>query len=140
MSETTLDKATRSDHDRAPFFCIQTCIEVALQGKRLVYNTERELHELLEDLLPTVGVQAVREYRLAPGERPDFFIESSGIAIEVKTKGGIDAHLRQMKRYADHDSVRGVLLITNGSVPDDLPLTLGGKPIAAICIAWGSLL
>lgn len=68
---------------------------------------------------------------------PDFFLPS-GLAIEVKLKtqrSKMDV-FRQLQRYAAHEEVRALLLITNLSM--GLPSTIGGKPAyyAALGAAW----
>lgn len=75
-----------------------------------------------------------REYRLGDGDIVDFFGE--GIAVEVKLKGSRRAIFNQLERYAGHESVASVLLVTN--VPTGMPSQIKGKPVRVfnIGLAW----
>lgn len=95
---------------------LQDGIAKVLHGANL--NFEREL------TLPRVeGVRMVA----GVNDRPDFIVD--GIAVEVKIKGGLSALLRQMSRYADHPSIRGVLAIGTPRWLDGVPSSLSGKPV-----------
>lgn len=73
-----------------------------------------------------------REHRLGRGDIPDFFID--GVVIEVKLRAPRRRILDQLLRYAAHDEVREIILMTNTAI--DLPATIGGKP--AYCISLGA--
>lgn len=99
----------------------------------LRYATERDLQQGLARLFETAGFAADREVALGPAERPDFMID--GIAIEVKVKGTRDQLERQITRYAGHDHVAGVLVVTNRVRHRDLPPLINGKPVHVVCLA-----
>lgn len=84
-----------------------------------------------------------RERRLGAEDRLDFFCSDAppdyfvggapGFAIEVKLEGGLEKHLRQIKRYARSDIVLGVVLIAMR--PHEMPETLNGKPVVCLNFA-----
>lgn len=79
-----------------------------LGGVRYRYGNEVQLHERMADLLTGAGYDFVREYRLDPQNRADFWLD--GIVIEVKVDGSAGDALRQVDRYINLPQVHGVLL------------------------------
>lgn len=71
-----------------------------------------------------------REYHLSNHDIVDFMI--LGIAIEVKLGPGMQAHLRQLKRYACWAPVRATMLA--GTRIESMPTTLEGKSCAGVSI------
>lgn len=83
------------------------------------------------------GLAVRREHRLAPGDIVDLFIPAIGTAIEVKLKRNRGAAiLRQLERYAAHDAVQALILVTNRAM--GLPQSLNGKPVYYVSLgrAW----
>lgn len=77
-----------------------------------------------------------REAALSPGDRPDF-LTAEGIAIEVKLRARSKMEVwRQLARYAAHDRVLGMLLVSNTAM--GLPGECGGKPLGFVSLgrAW----
>jgi hypothetical protein len=97
--------------------------------------SEKELqesfHEMLCGFLPAV----TREHRLSPKDIPDFTVPIDGglAAIELKVKGSPSLILRQIKRYADLQTVTGVVLVCLTPLRN-LPSTLSGKPVVQISL------
>lgn len=74
-----------------------------------------------------------REVQLSPSDRVDFMVD--GVAIELKVKCSTNEILRQLARYAQHDSVREILLLSVTRAPLlKLPPTLNGKPVRGLHI------
>lgn len=107
-------------------------ISEALAKYRLTFSNEGELQGQLAQIFTLNGIEFDREFNLSKADRPDFFLPQPKVAIEVKVAGSIEKHLRQMKRYNEHDAVAGTILI--GTRPYDLPATLSAKPVALINI------
>jgi hypothetical protein len=59
-----------------------------------------------------------------------------GIAVECKLRGQRKAIYKQLRRYAHHNDVNEIVLITNTSM--GLPQRIEGKPAyyASLGIAW----
>lgn len=113
-------------------------ISALLSGQRLPLISERDLQDAIETLLNgRFGATAFqREKRLSETDIVDFWIIESGVAIEVKLKGGKLAIYRQCERYCAHDEVAGMALAT--AVPITLPPLINGKPATVIDLgrAW----
>ncbi len=73
-----------------------------------------------------------REHRLSASDRPDFFID--GVAIEVKVVGSVPVVTRQLQRYARHESVSDVLLVTAKRAHMQCEGSLQGKPVKVVVI------
>lgn len=99
---------------------------------RYTVNNEAELQAAIADVLDAAGQ---REHRLTDTERPDFLID--GIAIECKVAGTQIAALRQCQRYARHDDVQAVLLVTTKAAHDAGIHTLGSKPFHTLIVKGG---
>ena len=71
-----------------------------------------------------------RERKIGPRERVDF-MDETGIVLELKVKRiGAVALLRQLKRYAGHDEVKALIVVT--LFPVSLPTTIGKKPLHVV--------
>ena len=94
-------------------------------------STQTGIEQQLRAHLPEVR----REHRLAPGDVVDFFVD--GVAVEVKLKRNQPASiLRQLERYARHDAVQAIVLVTNRAM--GLPPEINGKPAYYVSLgrAW----
>ncbi|MDR6953807.1 hypothetical protein J2X65_003170 [Ancylobacter sp. 3268] len=105
-----------------------------LTGVRFPLHDEKELQAAMAERFTSAGLEFRREVTLAPGDIVDFMI--GGTAVEVKIKGQRRAILRQCERYAAHECVSAVLLVTN--VAMGFPPALAGKPTAVFNLgrAW----
>jgi hypothetical protein len=104
---------------------------------RIDLSNEKLAQSQIEQILTAAGMSFEREARLSAEDRPDFFMPDVGLAIEVKIKGARKmAVFHQLGRYAAHDRVLGLLLIT--SLAMGLPKDILGKPAyyASMGRAW----
>lgn len=104
-------------------------LAAVLQRYRFNWTNEEDLQIALAQALRVDDWPVLAEYDLGIHGRVDFFLD--GLAIEVKTQGSRAAVLRQLHRYAEHDDVTELLLVTT-SLKLDVPPTLNGKPVT-IC-------
>jgi hypothetical protein len=111
-------------------------IAETLRRHRYLYNDEKQLQDHIERIFHEAGIEAEREYRLTARDIPDFFTRGH-IAVEVKVQGSQAAHLRQLKRYADHQDVSAVVLVTRRG--GDMPDTLSGKPFRCVSL-WRNMM
>lgn len=111
---------------------------------------EDRLQQHLSETLAAAGVEHHREYRLDAASRLDIFIptravpakpllRAKGIAVEVKIKGSAADALRQLERYAHHDDVLDLVLVTTVASHRGMPTTLNYKPLRVFPILEGGL-
>jgi hypothetical protein len=95
-------------------------------------NSEDELQAGLAAALTAAGVDVEREHRLDARNRLDLWTVD-GIAIEVKTSRRTTTAdvLRQVRRYAEHDEVSAVVVLSTVPSHTLLPAMIGGKPCHA---------
>ena len=87
-------------------------------------SSEKVMQEDIERALQRAGVDHKREFSLNAADRPDFF--SDGIVIEAKVRCAKRVIYRQLDRYAKHDRVTAVILVSCTAM--GLPEEIQGKP------------
>jgi hypothetical protein len=108
-----------------------------IKRHRFDLTTEKAAQAEIETVLQDAKVEFTREKRLSGRDIPDFFVPALGLAIEVKMKGaGKMKVYRQLERYAEHDTVQAILLVSNLAM--GLPPTINGKPTHFLSLgaAW----
>jgi hypothetical protein len=113
-----------------------TDIRTLLASAALDLSSETAAQDGIAKVLDDAGVEYEREVRLGDGDRIDFIVAVTG--IEVKIKGTPSALLRQLHRYARHDAIECLLVVTSAPRLAALPAALRGKPVKAI-ILTGSI-
>ncbi|WP_293002593.1 hypothetical protein [Mycobacterium sp.] len=81
----------------------------ALAGRTFAGRNEVEVQDRVAAALTEAGVGFAREYRLSERGRPDFLVGGQ-VVVEVKLKTPRSAVVRQLGRYAEHDSVGAIVL------------------------------
>lgn len=90
------------------------------------YELQNEIAKLLEDH----NVPFIKEYKLGPRNRVDFYI--NGIVLEIKkAKPNRERVIRQLMRYAEYEEVTGLILVIERSM--DIPDEINSKK----CISFG---
>ncbi|TGB37908.1 hypothetical protein [Mycolicibacterium peregrinum] len=105
-----------------------------LLGFTYQWTTEVELQEAIWDVLPA-RFPTEREHALSRRDRPDFIVNVHGllVAIEVKVAGARSAVLRQLGRYAEHDTIAAILLASGRRVlAAGIPEVIHEKPVLSI--------
>jgi hypothetical protein len=98
----------------------------ALASRRFRVQRELALQDAIDAVLVEEGIAFEREHELSKRDRPDFWV--APIAVEVKVDGSFAEVLRQLHRYAQHESVEGILLVTSRAQHTaGLPETLTGR-------------
>lgn len=103
----------------------------ALRSVRFRFSSEEDLQLGIDQLLRKREIVFEREVRLGPHDRIDFLVEG-GIGIEVKIDGSAAELGRQALRYALHERVREIVLVTTRASHRDQPPTLEGKPVTVV--------
>lgn len=109
---------------------------IKLERTRFPLNKESDTQTAIESTLKEMGIQFEREYVLSSNSRVDFYIPKYKLAIEVKIKGSRSEIQAQCNRYALHDKVAIVLLLSSRST--SFSSMHNNKPILVINMgkAW----
>lgn len=101
---------------------------------QLPLHDEKQAQAALHQHLTEHGIEHDREVRLSDQDVVDFMVD--GTAVELKLKGSRMAIYRQIERYAQHDSVKAIILLTARAM--GLPPEINGKPAVACSMsgAW----
>lgn len=102
-----------------------------LSSRRLSLSSEKRTQEEIAAAFDECGISYERECRLNDKDIPDFMVGS--IAIEVKIRGSKRRIYDQVRRYAEHDAVKELILVTN--VPTGFPKEVNGKPVYVLNLA-----
>jgi hypothetical protein len=98
-----------------------------LANFRFHYSNESELQQGIFQALTTGSFTVQREARFSEKDRIDFLVDYT-IALEVKIGSTANEVVRQLSRYAQHEGIHGILLITSRA-SHFCPGSLCGKPI-----------
>lgn len=103
---------------------------IALRKSRINYTSERELGLAVGRVFSEAGLHYEVEHILSGRSRVDLWLEG-GVAVELKVGGSASGVLRQLHRYAGHDTVSEILLVTTlHRHVRSLPATLCGKRVS----------
>lgn len=97
---------------------------------------EKLLQEDVEAMFSQRSVAFEREFVLGPGERVDFLVDGR-IAVELKIKCSARVMMRQLQRYAAHEVVEFLILVTAAAA--SMPRELNGKPVIVVNLGAGYL-
>ena len=106
-------------------------LERSLRG----LGDESRVQAAIEALLKRQGIEHQREFVLSPKDRIDFLVGRVG--LEVKVAGGRGAVVRQLERYAKHDCIESLVLVTTKSTLARVPMEMNGKAVRAAVILPG---
>ena len=102
----------------------------SLRQYNYVARNEAELQDAIASALTMQGHEFRREVELSKSDRIDFMAGSVG--VEVKVGGSRSALIRQLHRYAQHDEVESLLVVTTLHKLTALGESLNGKTIKVI--------
>ncbi|CDX26836.1 conserved hypothetical protein [Mesorhizobium plurifarium] len=98
---------------------------------RFPLTDEKELQAAIAREFNDAGMDYGREHRLSERDVIDFRLGDVG--VEVKIKGSKRSIYHQMERYAEHEVLKELVLISN--VPMGFPPALNGKPVYFLNLA-----
>lgn len=110
-------------------------VEVLLQHI-FRYVNEGELQDGIWAVLVAAGLDPQREVHLDARSRIDFMV--GRIGIEVKVDGSLSALIRQAMRYAKHDGLDEIVIVTTLSRHLNMPDTLNDKRITVAHLSRGA--
>jgi hypothetical protein len=107
------------------------------------FRDEVELHGLLEQAMRDGEWHIEREVKLGEKDRIDFVVQRSvdgkpngmAIGVEVKVKASLAQVERQLRRYAVHPRLAGILVVSCSVQLKRLPSVIEGKPIHVALVA-----
>lgn len=101
---------------------------------QFVFDDELTLQNQIAEMLVTEKVRFLREASLSRQDRPDFLLtEDQSIVLEVKVQGTAYSILAQLRRYAEHKSVKTIILVCT-RCPKPSPPVIFGKPVHYILV------
>lgn len=98
-------------------------------------HDEHRMYVLLEGILRDAGLTFVREHPLDKKSRLDFWFPDLRVAMEVKVRGKPHDVMSQITRYAEHEAVGALLLVSTSAKLLRVPEVLCGKPCRAVRLA-----
>lgn len=107
-----------------------------IRARRCDLSDEKRTQADIAEALVAEGLSFRREARLAPGDVIDFLVQER-FGVEIKLRGARKKDVyRQLQRYAGHDTIEGLLLVSNLSM--GLPAEIEGKPVWFLSLgqAW----
>jgi hypothetical protein len=105
----------------------------ALLAHRFHFANEDQLKAGMAQVFNEAGIVFVREVVLGPKDRIDFLLPS-GLGIEVKVKGSMTEVVMQLARYAEHQDVTSLILVTTKQQHATVPERLNGKRVTSIVL------
>lgn len=111
---------------------IDQLVTILGSARRYRFANEAELHDAIGALLVEVSIEHTREYVLSKEDRLDFYLPLTRTAIEVKVDGGLTDLTRQVHRYAQHEAVAGIVVVTSLARLARLPQKISGKPVRVV--------
>jgi hypothetical protein len=109
--------------------------------KRHPTSTEAELEESIKGTIETCGFDVITQKIITPRDRIDLFVPIIGLGVEVKIAGSYTRVAEQLLRYAEHEEVNALLLVTSkashrqlADLPNDRNI-----PVWVLCTAIYSL-
>lgn len=104
----------------------------------LTYEDEASLHLAIAKTLEEGGIEHEHEVRLDARSRLDF-LTADGVGVEVKIAGQAAGVTRQLLRYAHHQEVHELVLVTTQADHHLIPTELAGKPVHVCWLAGQGL-
>lgn len=107
-----------------------------LSNVRCRFTNERELQDGIERALTAGKLAFTREASLSAKDRVDFLV--GDIAVEIKVDGTLANVTRQLHRYAEHETVAAVVLVTSRMQHKAMPEEMVGKPVRVVHLVWSA--
>lgn len=105
--------------------------------KRHPTNEESELEASVARTIESLGFAVTKQKIITSRDRIDLFIPIIGLGIEVKIAGSYSRVAGQLLRYAEHDEIKALLLVTSRASHRQLHGMQNdrGIPVFVLCTA-----
>lgn len=91
---------------------VETVLQQPLIRRRQNFTSEWRLQDFVEATIrSTTSFECHREFLLSPEDIIDLYIPALALGIELKLTSRVLPTLRQLVRYAQHDSIQHLVLI-----------------------------
>ena len=110
-----------------------------LAGWSLRFGTEELLQEDVAAALAASAWRCEREFVLTKSSRVDFYLPDLQIGIECKVGSSMAQVTRQIVRYANHDSIAALILISRKCSHSLTTETVCGKPFRFVWVGDNQL-
>lgn len=105
-------------------------IASALSRSVFRFSNEKDLQDGIERVLRKKGVDFEREVALSPHDRIDFL--AGNVGIEVKVDSAPNSVQRQLWRYAEHERIAVLILVTTRSSHKTIAREILEKPVLIV--------
>ena len=113
-------------------------LRATLTKRRLPAATELALQDAIALAFTAAGIAFDREVHLSAEDRIDFLVEGT-VGLEVKISGGLSEVTRQLHRYAQHERIGSLVLVTTRMRHLALMREFNAKRIHVLHLIGGSL-
>lgn len=100
-----------------------------LSKYRFNFSNEKDLQAGMGKVFASIGEEFVAEYHLSDEDIVDFYFPTKKIGVEAKIDHSLSDLTRQLFRYAQHESILGILVVTSKARLANLPEEMNHKPI-----------
>lgn len=120
-------------------------IAETLRRHRYVASSEAQFQAGASSALDALGWTYEREHRLGPRDVIDFAVRmphtpgapEQFVGVELKQRGSMAMVAAQLSRYAAHDSIGALVLLTTKASHRFLPASIGGKRLDVVVVQAG---
>jgi hypothetical protein len=100
-----------------------------LSKYRFNFSNEKDLQAGMGKVFVAMGDEFLAEYHLSDEDIVDFYFPGKKIGVEAKIDHSLSDLTRQLFRYAQHESILGILVVTSKARLANLPEEMNHKPI-----------
>jgi hypothetical protein len=93
------------------------------------FSNEKQLQSGMSKIFTLMNEQFISEYKLSEEDIVDFYWPAQKVAVEVKIGGSLSGLTRQIHRYAQHEAILGILVVSSKMKLISLPEEISRKPI-----------
>lgn len=100
-----------------------------LSKYRFNFSNEKDLQAGIGKVFRGMGEEFLAEHHLSDEDIVDFYFPGKKIGVEAKIDHSLSDLTRQLFRYAQHESILGILVVTSKARLANLPEDMNHKPI-----------
>jgi hypothetical protein len=108
-------------------------VAATIRRHRFPFGDEDQLQEGIAAALAAAGFAVEREVRLRARDRIDLLVDGR-VGVEIKIDGATRRVLSQLRRYAEHDQVAELVLVTR-CARHQVPRSMNGKSVTVVNLA-----